>query len=62
VDRLGIVLGQVEGWQQYGGPPLIEIKVRGREVLIPFVDAICRKVDLENRVIEVDLPEGLLEL
>jgi 16S rRNA processing protein RimM len=62
VETSGATLGKVEGWQQYGGPPLIEIKVRGKEVLIPFVEAICRKVDLENRVIEVDLPEGLLEL
>jgi len=58
----GAVLGLVEGWQQYGGPPLLELTIAGREVLIPFVDSICRKVDLEERIITVELPEGLLEL
>ena len=54
----GEVLGVVEGWQQYGGPPLMEVRVDGREVLIPFVRAICREVDLEAQTIRVDLPEG----
>jgi 16S rRNA processing protein RimM len=61
-DVTGRELGVVEGWQQYGGPSLLQVQVDGREVLIPFVDEICRKVDLEARVIRVDLPEGLLEL
>jgi 16S rRNA processing protein RimM len=54
-------LGVVTGWQQYGGPPLMEIQMDGREALIPFVEAICQ-VDLPARIITVDLPEGLLEL
>ncbi len=33
----GEILGTVEGWQQYGGAPLLETTVEGREVLIPFV-------------------------
>jgi 16S rRNA processing protein RimM len=32
-----------------------------KEHLIPFVEAICREVDIENKLIRVDLPEGLLE-
>lgn len=55
-------LGAVTNWQQYGGPLLLGMEVDGREVLIPFVDEICRTVDLDGRVIGVDLPEGLLEL
>ena len=55
-------LGSVEGWQRYGGPPLLEVSVEGREVLVPFVDAICRKVDMEARAITVELPDGLLDL
>jgi len=63
----GQVIGTVSGWQHYGGPALMEVKrvgeaKAGREVLVPFVPAICRKVDLEARIIAVDLPEGLLEL
>jgi 16S rRNA processing protein RimM len=55
-------IGVVRGWQQYGGPPLMEVDVHGREVLIPFVPSICRKVDLTERVISISAPEGLLEL
>lgn len=58
----GRVLGVVAGWQQYGGPPLMEMKREGAEVLIPFVPAICQEVDLSARLIRVELPEGLLEL
>ncbi len=55
-------LGSVAGWQQYGGPPLMELTVDGREVLVPFVSSICRRIDLAARTITVDLPEGLLDL
>jgi 16S rRNA processing protein RimM len=55
-------LGVVRGWQQYGGPPLLKVEREGGEVLIPFVNAICRDIDLDARLIRVELPEGLLEL
>lgn len=62
IDRsTGELLGTVGGWQQHGGPPLMEVTVQGREVLIPFVKALC-DVDLGQRSIRVDLPEGLLDL
>ncbi len=54
-------LGVVEDVQQYGGPPLLSLKYEGREVLIPFVPAICN-VDLAAKVIRVTLPDGLLDL
>jgi 16S rRNA processing protein RimM len=62
VDRdNGRPVGSVEGWQQYGGPPLMEVNADGREVLIPFVASECQ-VDLGARVIRLSLPEGLLDL
>jgi 16S rRNA processing protein RimM len=57
----GSVLGKVAGWQQHGGAPLMEVEVGGREVLIPFVPAICQ-VNIAERTIVVDLPDGLLDL
>jgi len=63
LDRLtGKPLGVVEGWQRYGGPPLMELTVDGHDVLIPFVPSLHQRVDLEKRTIEVELPEGLLDL
>ncbi len=58
----GRVLGVVDGFEQYGGPLLLEMKSEAGQVLIPFVPAICVAVDLETRSISVDLPEGLLDL
>jgi 16S rRNA processing protein RimM len=58
----GRVLGVVEGFEQYGGPLLLDVKCGDREVLIPFVPAICVAVNLGDRSISVDLPEGLLDL
>lgn len=54
-------LGVVDDVQQYGGPPLLSLLYEGREVLIPFVPAICI-VDLPAKVVRVTLPDGLLEL
>jgi len=58
----GAELGIVEGWQACGGPPLMQVAVNGREVLVPFAPAICREVDLARRRICVELPDGLLDL
>lgn len=54
-------LGFVKGWQQYGGPPLMEVAIEGREALIPFVATLC-EVDLERRTIRAQLPDGLFDL
>jgi 16S rRNA processing protein RimM len=58
----GVTLGVVEDWQEYGGPLLLQMQRNGKEVLIPFVDAICREVDVAQKRIVVDLPDGLLDL
>jgi 16S rRNA processing protein RimM len=57
-DRLSKrVIGKVTGWEEYGGPSLLQID-DGR-LLIPFVKAICVDIRPADRVIETDLPEGL---
>lgn len=44
------------------GDLLVVKSEAGAEVLIPFVKAFLRRVDVGARRIEMDLPEGLLEL
>jgi len=65
-DRLsGRVIGRVTNFEEYGGPPLIEIDgggVEGRKLLIPFVKAICVDIRPDVKLIQVDLPEGLEDL
>lgn len=37
-------------------------RAEGGELLVPFVSAIVTSVSLESRIVEIDPPEGLLEL
>jgi ribosomal 30S subunit maturation factor RimM len=32
-----------------------------RDYLIPFAEAICTEIDVENKLIKINAPEGLLE-
>jgi 16S rRNA processing protein RimM len=41
---------------------LLSVRAEDGEVLIPFVSAIVTSVSLADQVIEIDPPEGLLEL
>jgi len=60
-DRLsGRVIGRVTNFEEYGGPPLIEID--GGRMLIPFVKAICVDIRPEVKLIQVDMPDGLEDL
>lgn len=64
VEREGPVVGKVTGWQEYGGPALLEVEpVEGGEVvLVPFVASICVSIEPEKGRIVVDLPDGLKDL
>jgi 16S rRNA processing protein RimM len=44
------------------GTPLLVVETSRGELLIPFAEEICRKIDVAGRRIEVRLPEGLREL
>ena len=61
-DRAGVLVGVVTGWQEFGGPPLLEVKKGERELLIPFAKSICVAIDLPARRLTVELPEGLGDL
>jgi 16S rRNA processing protein RimM len=56
----GRVVGKVTSFEEYGGPPLLEID-NGR-ALIPFVKAICVDIRPAEKLIFADLPEGLEDL
>ena len=44
-----------------GGAALVVGDASG-EVMVPLVDAICRRVDVAEKTVVIDPPEGLLEL
>ena len=63
VDAEGRLIGTVTGWQETGGPPLVEATTPdGKELLIPFVKAIFTRIDVAQKRIEVALPDGLITL
>ncbi len=58
----GEVLGVAVGLLDVPGGKLLQVDVDGKEVLIPFREPILRGLNRTERVIEVELPTGLLEL
>ncbi|APG65304.1 MULTISPECIES: ribosome maturation factor RimM [Tenacibaculum] len=42
--------------------PLLEVERDGSTVLIPMIDDFIKKIDRENKVFEVETPEGLIDL
>ena len=59
----GDPIGKVREVMRTGGTELLVVDAAdGREVLIPFAEAICTEVDVQGKRITVDPPEGLLDL
>ncbi len=59
IDATGRSLGVVTDFEETGGTPLLRV---GEELLIPFAKSICTSIDLQNKRIVVNPPEGLLDL
>lgn len=54
-------LGTVTDILEDGGGLLLRVRDGDQEVLIPFVAKFISEIDISNGMIEVDLPEGLIE-
>jgi 16S rRNA processing protein RimM len=54
-------IGEVLELMRPGGTELLVVKGDTKEYLIPFAESICVEVDIENKRIKIDPPEGLLE-
>ena len=57
----GVDVGPVVKVDVGAGTPMLVVDGKG-EVLVPFVEHICQRVDLAARLITIDPPPGLLEL
>ena len=55
-------LGVVKEVIDLSGNQLLSIAKDGKELLIPMKDEVLTKVNLKEKVILVDLPEGLIDL
>lgn len=56
----GLSLGTVKELMRTGGTEVLVIEGE-QEYLVPFAETICTDVDIENKRIVIDPPEGLLE-
>lgn len=56
-------LGEIEDVDRSAGPvPLLVVRGKAGEILIPFAKSYLRKIDLEARRVEMELPQGLADL
>lgn len=58
----GRSVGSLRRFLDYGGSALLEVERDGREVLIPFAKAYLKSVDIRGKRIDMELPEGLIDL
>lgn len=58
----GDELGQVREIMRTGGVDMLVVEnPEGRDYLIPMAEDICVLIDIEQKLVRVDVPEGLLE-
>lgn len=62
IDSRGRDRGEVLEAYEGGGGVLLNVKKRsGKTFEVPFAQSICTKIDLQRKMIVVDLPEGIDE-
>ena len=54
-------IGRVKEVLRTGGTEILVVAGAAKEFLIPFAASVCTEVDVENKLIKVDAPEGLLD-
>ena len=59
-DEKGLLLGTVKDVLQTGSNDVYVIQSSGKDILIPALKDIVKKIDLENKKILVEMPEGLI--
>ncbi len=58
-----VPVGEIEDVDRIAGPvALLVVRGAAGEVLIPFAKSYLRKIDLEGRRVEMELPDGLADL
>jgi 16S rRNA processing protein RimM len=63
VDVAGATIGEVTGSFDSGAHEVLELRgAGGKEILLPLVDAFLVSIDVAQKRIVYDPPEGLLEL
>ncbi len=58
----GEYVGSLTAVLDWGGSRILKVDRENEETLIPFAQSFLRRIDLDQRRIEVDLPEDLRDL
>lgn len=61
-DKAHGLLGTISAVNLQSPQPLIVMEYQGHEVLIPFTDSIVVAIEKESKNVNVQLPDGLLEV
>jgi len=59
---LGTVRDVLFTGERVAGTPILQVEIRGGEMLVPLAEDICTRIDVAARRIEVRLPEGLSDV
>jgi 16S rRNA processing protein RimM len=62
IDKHYGEVGVLEAVIDFQVNPLIQILKDGREVLIPLREGLVKKLDRKNKIMNIEAPEGLIEL
>lgn len=59
-DMEGTLLGTVSEIIETGANAVLRVKTKDKDILIPFVRAFVKEFDRKNKIMKVELMEGLL--
>ena len=59
-DEKGLLLGTIKDVLQTGSNDVYIVKTRGDDILIPALKQVVKEIDIKNKKIVVELPEGLI--
>lgn len=60
-DRLGEI-GVILDFDEMPHQTIVLVDYQGREVMVPWVDSYIQGFDVDKKIVNMDLPEGLLDL
>ena len=55
-------IGLVSGILETAQHPVLEIDFEDKLILVPWVDAIVKEIDMDARTIKIEAPDGLIDL
>lgn len=62
IDKQHGSLGKIEGMSDNGEQVLLNLKYKGKELILPLVEEFIEKIDQPNKKLFYTAPEGLIEL